>query len=187
MKKGTLLKRWIAVLCAMILTVSLFAIPAFAETTESSTESTEESSSEATTESDTDADTESESESESGSEEDSTSESEEDSSSEEEEESTGADGDENDGNGLSTNMIVWIIVGAVVVVVGAVLCIKFREKLKKSWRVYKSESKKIVWLPWDQTKKNTIVVIIILAVCAVAIWVVDYLLSQGILAFINLF
>ena len=89
--------------------------------------------------------------------------------------------------GLSTTAISWIVVGAVVLVAGTVLCIVFREKLKKGLRVYKSEVKKVVWLPWEQTRKNTVVVIIILVICAAAICLLDFGLSKGILAFINLF
>ena len=64
MKKGTMLNRWIAVLCALILTVSLFAIPAFADETESSSESESESVSESVSESESESETESASESE---------------------------------------------------------------------------------------------------------------------------
>ena len=177
MKKGTQLKRWIAVLCAMILTVSLFAIPAFAEETESTSEveSTEEST-EAASESDSESASESETESASES--------------ESESESTADTSEENKDDGgkkLSTHTIVWLIVAGVTVVAGVVLGIKFREKIMKSLRVYKSEAKKIVWLPWDQTKKNTIVVIIVLVICAAAICLLDYVLYKGIFAFIELF
>ena len=170
MKKGTLLKRWIAVLCAMILTVSLFAIPAFADTTESSTGETDEVSTEESTEESAEESTEA---------------------STDEEETTGdgaTDTDEDDDKGgLSTTTIVWLIVGAVILVIAVVLCIKFREKIKKFLRVYKSEAKKIVWLPWDQTKKSTLVVIVVLLICAAAICLLDFGLSKAILAFINLF
>ena len=127
MKKGTM-KKWIALLCTVLLSISLFAIPAFAE------EATDAAK-----------------------------------------------------KGLSTGAIVGIIVGAVVLVVAVVLCIKFREKISKFLRVYKSEVKKIVWLPWDQTKKNTWVVLVVLFVCAAVICLLDFGLGHGILAFINLF
>ena len=68
-----------------------------------------------------------------------------------------------------------------------ILGIKFREKIKKFLRVYKSESKKIVWLPWDQTKKSTLVVCVVLIVCAAVICLLDVGLSKGFLAFIGLF
>lgn len=138
MKTGKLLSRWLAVLCAALLIVSLFAIPAFADeeaTTAETTETTTETAS----------------------------------------------------SGLSTQAIVWIIVAGVVVVVAVVLGLRFREKVAKFFRVYKSEIKKIVWLPWDQTKKSTLVVIVVLIICAAAICLVDYALGEGFLAFIKLF
>ncbi|MBQ7347148.1 MAG: preprotein translocase subunit SecE [Clostridia bacterium] len=129
MKTGTLLKKWVAVLCAALLTISLFAIPAFATTPE----------------------------------------------------------EDADAFKLSTGAIVGIIIGVVVLAVAVVLCIKFREKIKKFLRVYKSEVKKIVWLPWDQTRKSTWVVLVVLFICAAVICLLDFGLGHGILAFINLF
>ena len=128
MKTGNLFKKWTAALVAVLMMISLFAIPAFA-----AEEAAEE------------------------------------------------------GKGINTGLIIGLIVGAVVLAIAVVLCIKFREKIKKSLRVYKSEAKKIVWLPWDQTKKNTIVVIIVLVICAAAICLLDYVLYKGIFAFIDLF
>ena len=89
--------------------------------------------------------------------------------------------------GLSTNAIVWIVVGSVVLIAAVVLCIVFRKRVGKFLRVYKSEVKKIVWLPWDQTKKSTLVVLVILIICATAICLVDLGLSKGFLAFLKLF
>ena len=126
MKKGTL-KKWLTALCAVLSTLSLFAIPAFAEEADAAKK------------------------------------------------------------GLSTGTIVTLIVTAVIVVAAVVLCIVFREKVKKFLRVYKSEVKKIVWLPWNQTRKSTLVVVIVLVVCAAAICLLDFGLSKGFLAFINLF
>ena len=127
MKTGKLLKKWMAALVAAILTISLFAIPAFAE-----------------------------------------------------------DGSANKG-GVNVGLIVGLCIGAVVLIVAAVLCVKFWDKIKKFFRVYKSEAKKIVWLSWAQTKKSTGVVLLVLAVCAIVICLLDLGLSQGILAFIKLF
>ena len=94
---------------------------------------------------------------------------------------------EEESKGLSTNAIVWIVLGGVVLVAAVVLCIIFREKVGKFFRVYKSEIKKIVWLPWDQTKKSTLVVLVILIICAAAICLVDLGLSKGFLGFLKLF
>ena len=88
---------------------------------------------------------------------------------------------------MTPGAIIAIIIAAVVLVAAVILCIKFREKIKKFFRVYKSETKKIVWLPWNQTRKSTLVVLVVLIACATAICLVDFGLSKGILAFINLF
>ena len=126
MKKGTL-KKWMTLLSAAILSISLFAIPAFAAEADAASKK------------------------------------------------------------LSVGAIIGIIIAVVVVVAAVVLGIKFREKIKKFLRVYKSESKKIVWLPWDQTKKSTLVVCVVLIVCAAVICLLDVGLSKGFLAFIGLF
>ena len=77
---------------------------------------------------------------------------------------------------------IWAIVGGVVVIAAVVLAIIFREKIGKFLRVYKSEWKKIVWLPWDQTKKSTLVVLVVLIVCATVICLLDLGLFKGITA-----
>ena len=151
------MRKWSAALIAVLLMISLFAIPAFAEG-----ETTAES--DTTVESDTTA--ESETTAETGS---------------------GSNKNEEEKKGLSTGTIVGIVIGAVVVIAGVVLCIKFREKLAKAFRVYKSECKKIVWLSWDQTKKNTLVVIVVLVIVAAVIVVLDYLLQGAFLGFFKLF
>ena len=82
---------------------------------------------------------------------------------------------------------VWSIVALVAVVAAIVLCIVFRKKLAKLLRVYRSEVKKIVWLPWPQTKKSTFVVLVTMLVSAVVICLLDLGLSNGFLAIIRLF
>ncbi len=86
-----------------------------------------------------------------------------------------------------TETIILVAIFGVILVAAVVLCIIFREKVGKFLRVYKSESKKIVWLTWNQTKKSTLVVLVVLVVCAVAICLIDLGLSRGFIAFINLF
>ena len=120
-----LLKKWMLALSAMLLTMSLFAIPAFAHEAEEQAE------------------------------------------------------------GGFPMWAVWAIVGGVILVAAVVLCIIFREKVAKFLRVYKSEWKKIVWLPWDQTKKSTLVVLVVLVVCAAVICLLDLGLFEGITALIQ--
>ncbi len=81
--------------------------------------------------------------------------------------------------GLDTATIVWIIVGAVVLVAAVILGIKFREKIVKGLRVLKSEFKKVSWLSWEQTRKSTLIVIIVLVAFAVVICLMDLGLSKG--------
>ena len=128
MKTGNLLKKWAAVLCTLLATMSLFAIPAFA--------------------------------------------------------SEAADTAK---KGLSVGAYIGIGIGAAALIAAVVLCIKFREKIGKFLRTYKSETKKISWLSWEQTRKSTWVVLIVLFVCAAVICLLDFGLGHGILAFINLF
>lgn len=48
------------------------------------------------------------------------------------------------------------------------------------FRGYKSELKKIVWCPWKQVRKNSLVVLVVVIAVAVAICLLDYAFSQGI-------
>ena len=54
-------------------------------------------------------------------------------------------------------------------------------------RSIKSEVKKISWSPWTEVRKNTLVVIVVIAVCAIGMAIVDYVFLQGITALGNLF
>lgn len=163
MKTGNLLKRWSVAIVALLLTVVLFAIPAFAEDTTEVTTAEETTVEEVTTEAETDH----------------------------EEETTGSaastDNKTEEKKGMSTQTIITLCIFGVLIVAAVVLGIIFREKVGKFLRVYKSEAKKIVWLPWDQTKKSTLVVLIVLVVCALAICLLDFALGQGYLAFLKLF
>ena len=169
MKTGTLLRKWSAALIAVVLMISLFAMPAFAEEATSGEQSTE-GVTEATTEGVTEATTEGATE---GSTEAST--------------GTGSSDKKEDDGKLSVGGIIGICIGAAIVVALVILGVKFRVEIAKYLRVLKSESKKIVWFPWDQTKKNTIVVLIVLIACAAAICLLDFALNKGFLAFIGLF
>ena len=88
---------------------------------------------------------------------------------------------------MGTGTIIALIIAAVVLAVAVVLGIKYREKIKKFLRVYKSELKKVVWMPWDQTKKSTLVVLVVMIACAVTISLLDWGLGEGFLSFIRLF
>jgi preprotein translocase SecE subunit len=142
--------------------ISLFAVPVFAdETTAAATDvatdvATETATEAATTESTTAATTTGTTASTGGSE----------------------NGDKKD-EGLSTTAIIWIVVGAVIVIVLAVLGIKFRANIAKALRVYKSEFKKVSWLSWEQTRKSTLVVVVFLVAFALVIGLLDMGLFNG--------
>ena len=53
-------------------------------------------------------------------------------------------------------------------------------------RSIKSEVKKISWSTWTDVRKNTLVVIVVIAICAVGLAIVDYVFAQGITALGNL-
>ena len=88
---------------------------------------------------------------------------------------------------LKTETIIALVIAAVLLAVAVVLCIKFRENIKKFLRVYKSELKKVVWLPWNQTRKSSLVVLVVMLAFAVAIGLLDWGLGEGFLAFVDLF
>ena len=82
--------------------------------------------------------------------------------------------------GFTTSDLVLLIIFGVAVIVCAILCVIKREKVGKFLRGLKSEFKKIVWSPWNQVKKNSIVVIVVVIVLAVVIGLLDFLFGHGI-------
>ena len=60
-------------------------------------------------------------------------------------------------------------------------------KIAGFFRSLKSETKKISWSPATDVRKNTIVVLIVLAVCSIALGIVDYVFNQGIIALGKIF
>ena len=86
---------------------------------------------------------------------------------------------------MSTPGKVWLIIGVVALVAAVVLCIVFRKKLAKLFRVYKSEVKKIVWFPWAQTRKSTLLVWVILLIGALVICLLDLGLGRGLNAILR--
>lgn len=58
----------------------------------------------------------------------------------------------------------------------------FGSRIGHFFRGYKSEVKKIVWCPWKQVRKNSLVVLVVVISVAVAICAVDFALSKGIFA-----
>ena len=92
------------------------------------------------------------------------------------------DHEEEEEKGLTTFDIVSLIILGVLIIVGAVYCIKNREKVGKFLRSLKSEFKKISWSSWKDVRKNTLVVVVVVVAVAIVIGGVDFLFSRGILA-----
>ena len=63
----------------------------------------------------------------------------------------------------------------------------FFARISKWFRELKSETKKVVWPSMNQVVKNTVIVLITIAIIGVFIWVFDFLISQGNLALTGLF
>ena len=82
-----------------------------------------------------------------------------------------------------------IVLGVLVAMLIAVLVVmlKKREKTASVVKAYESEVKRITWLSWKDTKKSTVVVLIGLVVCTCVICLIDMGLSNGFLAFVDLF
>ena len=82
-----------------------------------------------------------------------------------------------------------IVVGVLValLIALAIFLLKKREKVASVVKAYESETKRITWLSWKDTKKSTLVVLIGLAVCTLVICLLDMGLSEGFLWFVNLF
>ena len=82
--------------------------------------------------------------------------------------------------GIDTGLIITLAIIAVIVVVAVILAIKNREKLAAFFRSVKSEMKKIVWSPKDQTRKNYLVVMVICIAIVILIGVLDFAFNKGI-------
>ena len=131
MNMKNLLNRALALICVVLMMVSLFALPAFAD------------------------------------------------------EHEGHDHATTTTNANLVKIIPWIVLGGVIVVGVAVLLIKCPEKIAKGLRVYKSEFKKVSWLSWKETKKSSLIVLGMLAACALVICLLDLGLYEGMVALIQ--
>lgn len=58
--------------------------------------------------------------------------------------------------------------------------VSFGQRVSHFFRSYKSEMKKIVWSPWKQVRKNSLVVFVVVAACAAIICALDFAFSRGI-------
>ena len=60
--------------------------------------------------------------------------------------------------------------------------VKLSTRIATAFRSYKSEVKKIVWSPWNQVRKNTLVVVVVIVASAAAVGVLDYVFTHGLIA-----
>ena len=60
--------------------------------------------------------------------------------------------------------------------------VKLSTRIVTAFRGYKSEVKKIVWCPWNQVRKNTLVVVVVIVASAAVVGVLDYVFTQGLIA-----
>lgn len=64
--------------------------------------------------------------------------------------------------------------------------VRIGQKIKKFFKDYASEMKKVVWLSKTEVRKNSLVVIVMVVVCAIAIGIVDLAFSKAIIGLANL-
>ncbi len=64
---------------------------------------------------------------------------------------------------------------------------RWPQVIKKWFRDMKSELKKVVWPTPKQTAKNTLVALVVIAVCAVVLWGFDSAAQATVKALINIF
>ena len=171
----------LAALLSLLMLFSAFAIPAFAEDVTTAEETT---AAETVEETEAGSDTESESESatETGTEASTTT-----SATTKEETTTEDKAAAEAAKQQKTRGIINLCVGAAILIALAVLIIVYRAKIPTWWKGLKSECGKITWCPKEKLKKNTFVVVIIILVIALAIGVLDFVFSRGMILLGDLF
>ena len=58
------------------------------------------------------------------------------------------------------------------------LFVRIGRRLKKFWGDYKSEMKKVVWMPWKDVKRDTRLVLFAVLALGVIIGIVDFVFSE---------
>ena len=89
--------------------------------------------------------------------------------------------------GFTTGSIISLAALGVVIILVVVYCLTHKEKVTKLFLGLKSEMKKIVWTPWNQVRKNTLVVLVVIISAAILIGLLDFLFSKGIFTLGKLF
>ena len=84
------------------------------------------------------------------------------------------------------DLIVTLSVVAVILIVALVYYVKNREKTHKFFRSFKGEFKKVSWISKTELRKNTVIVVVIVIISVIAIALLDFVFSKGILFLMNL-
>ena len=171
----------LAALLSLLMLFSAFAVPAFAEDATTAEETTAAETVEET-EAGSETETESESATETGTEASTTT-----SATTKEETTTEDKAAAEAKKQQKTRGIINLCVGAAILVALAVLVIVYRAKIPTWWKGLKSECGKITWCPKEKLKKNTFVVVIIILAIALAIGVLDFVFSRGMILLGELF
>ena len=171
----------LAALLSLLMLFSAFAVPAFAEDATTAEETTAAETVEET-EAGSETETESESATETGTEASTTT-----SATTKEETTTEDKAAAEAKKQQKTRGIINLCVGAAILVALAVLVIVYRAKIPTWWKGLKSECGKITWCPKEKLRKNTFVVVIIILAIAVAIGVLDFVFSRGMILLGELF
>ena len=186
----------LALLLAVVLMLSLFPVAAFAlEDAGAASEdeagivldasqTTDTSEADAETDAETNAETEAEASGDTAADEH-----DHDHDHDHEDEGTAGEGEDTteEEKGMSLGDIISLAVLGVVIILVVIYCLTHKEKVAKLFRGLKSELKKIVWTPWNQVRKNTVVVLVIIIATIIVIGVLDFLFSRGILALGKIF
>ncbi len=64
--------------------------------------------------------------------------------------------------------------------------VKLTKRIADYFRALRSEVKKIVWSPWNQVRKNTLVVVVVIVASALLVGVLDYAFRGGLDALASL-
>ena len=86
-----------------------------------------------------------------------------------------------------TELIVNLVIGGIIIIVAAILIIKNRVKLAAFLRSVKSETKKVVWSPKEQTRKNFLVVVIICVAVVILVGILDFAFGYAIAGLAKIF
>ena len=158
----------IALLVSLALVLSLFTVGIFAEEEDTSTTVAGEEQSSTT---------------EAGNEENTTTTAEGETTTKKEDTTTTAhdhDHDHEEEEKDYTDLIVTLSILGVIIIACVVVAIINRVKLTAFLRSVKSEMKKVVWSPKDQTRKNFLVVMVICIATIILVAILDYAFSNGI-------